>query len=83
MTGKEFDGNVNKPFVEEADDQAGLAGHGGMHGISGEQVADNGVFTVRRRTADLVARVEIAQDNRDALRFEISLDPLAGYMEPT
>ena len=63
--------------MQETDDDTGLAGHGGMGSVAGEKVAEQGIFTVRGAAADLVARVEVAQDNRNALRFEISLDALA------
>ena len=77
VRGEEFDGDVDEPLVQEADDEAGLAGHRGVDGVAREEVAEQRVLAVRGAAADLVARVEVAHDDGDALGFEIRLDPLA------
>src|SRR5436309_3544790 len=74
--GKKFDGHVDEPLVEEADDDTGLAGHRGMHGMPGEKVAEQRVLAIRGSAADLVTRIEVAQDDRDSLRFKIGFDPV-------
>ena len=68
---------MDETLVEEADDEAGLAGHRGVDGMAREEVAEQLVFAVRGPAADLVARVEVAHDDGDTLGFKIRLDPLA------
>ena len=62
-----FDRHVNETLVQKTDDNARLAGHGRMDGVAREEIAEERVLGVRRTAANLVARVEIAQCNRDAL----------------
>ena len=77
MGGEKFDGDMDETLVEEADDEAGLAGHRGVDGVAGEKIAEDVVLAVRGPAADLIARVEITHDDGDALGFEIRLDSLA------
>ena len=77
MRGEKFDRDMDETLVEEADDEASLAGHRGVDGMAGEEVAEQRVFAVRGAAADLVTRVEVAQDDGNTLGFKIRLDPLA------
>ena len=77
VRGEKFDRDVDETLVEEADDEAGLAGHRGVDGMAREEVAEQHVFAVRGAAADLVTRVEVAQDDGDTLDFKIRLDSLA------
>jgi hypothetical protein len=45
--------------------------------VAREQVTEQCVLPVRRATSDLVARVEVTQDDRNALGFVERLDLLA------
>ena len=40
VRGEEFDGDVDKTFVQKADDDASLAGHCGVDGVAGEEIAE-------------------------------------------
>src|SRR4030095_11096613 len=77
VRGEEFDGHVDETLVQEADDDAGLASHRGVHCIAREEVAEQRIFAVRRTAADLVTRVEVTHHDRDALSLEERLDFLA------
>ena len=61
---------MDEALVEKADDQAGLASHGGVDGIAGERSQTKGVLAIRGAAPDLVARVEIPHDDGDPLRME-------------
>lgn len=67
LADQQLDRHVDEDIVQEADDQTGLAGHGGVHGVAGEEIAENGVLGVGRDASNQVARVEIAQRDRDPL----------------
>ena len=77
MGGEEFDGDVDETLVQKADHDASLAGHCGVDGVAREQIAEQCILAVRRTAADLVARVEVTHDDRDAFGFEERLDLLA------
>ena len=77
VRGEQFDGDVDEPLVQKADDDAGLAGHRGVDGVAREEIAEQRVLAVRRAAADLVARVEVTHHDRDAFGFEERLDLLA------
>jgi hypothetical protein len=51
--------------MEETDGEAGLPDHRGVDSVVGEEIAEQRVFAVRGSAADLVTRVEVAQENRD------------------
>lgn len=55
-----MNGNMDESIVEQADDEAGLAGHGGVNGVACETVAENGVLGVGHQAADDVAGVDVA-----------------------
>src|SRR4029453_11495783 len=77
VSSKQLDRNMDEPIVEEADDEAGLAGHRSVDGVAREEVAEDVVLTVCGPAADLVARIKIAHDNGNTLGFEVRLDSLA------
>jgi hypothetical protein len=77
MGGEQFDRHMNEALVQKTDDQSGLSRHGGVRGIARKQVAEQSVFAVRAATPDLIARIEIAEDYRPAVGFEIRFDLLA------
>ena len=54
MSGKQLDGNMDEAIVEQADDEAGLAGHRGVDGVAREEVAEDVVLAVCGPAADLV-----------------------------
>ena len=77
VRGEKFDRDMDETLVEEADDEAGLAGHRGVDSVAGEKIAEECVFAVRGPAADLITRVEITHHDGDALGFKIRLDSLA------
>ena len=77
VSGKQLDGNMDEAVVEEADDETGLAGHRRVNGMPREDVAEDVILAVCGPAADLIARVEVAQDYGNTLGFEIRLDPFA------
>jgi hypothetical protein len=54
---------VNEPVVQEADNDAGLAGHRRVDSVAREEIAEDRVFAIRRHTANLVAWVEVAKND--------------------
>ena len=48
-----------------------------MIGVPGIKITQQGIFAVRRAAADLVARIEVAQDDRHAFAFEVAIDLFA------
>src|SRR5574344_1485175 len=65
LDGGEADGDEGVPVVLVADDAVGAAGHGGVNGVTGEEVAANGVRAFGGDGADGVAGVEVL-DRSDA-----------------
>jgi hypothetical protein len=76
VLGRQFDGDMDETIVEEADYEAGFAGHRRVGGMTREDVAEDCVFAVRRPAADLVARIEIPHHDRNFLCLKIRLDTL-------
>src|SRR6478752_3472594 len=77
LRGKELDRDVDKALVHKTDHDAGPARHCGVHGMTREQIAEKIVFAIGRPAANLVARIEVAEHNRDALSRKMRLDLLA------
>ncbi len=77
LADQQFDRYMNKEVMQQADHQTGLAGHRGVDGVAGEEIAENRVLGVRRDAADQVAGIEIAQRRRNALRLKVMLNALA------
>src|SRR4029453_18794025 len=74
VSGEQLDRHMNEVLVQETDDDASLAGHRGMHGVSREKVAEQCIFAVRRTTANLVAWIEITNHNGDSFELEKGFD---------
>ncbi len=68
---------MDENIVPEADQHIGLAGHGRMHGMAGELVAEQAVAGVGGRAADDVAGVDVADLDGNPFGGEISRNALA------
>ena len=77
MSGKLFDGDMDETFVKESYYDTGFTSHRGVHRVAGEEVTEERIFAIGRAAANLIARVEVAHNDWDALRFKICFDPLS------
>jgi len=65
---------MNEGAVDQADDEACFSGHAGVDGVSGEEIAEDGVFTVGGATSDLIAGIEVAEGKGDFFGLEEGFD---------
>lgn len=67
--------------MHKADDQASLASHGCVHGITGKLVTQKCILGIGWRTPDQIGGIEAARYNWNAFPSEIGLD-LFAHEEP-
>lgn len=74
--GQEFDRDMCENIVLMADQESGFSRHCRVNGVSGEKIAQDGVFSVGRNATDEITRVEIAEYTGQTLSLEVFFDAL-------
>src|SRR5215468_2435992 len=78
---EQFDRDMNEAIVQKPNYKAGFAGHGGMGSIPRKPITKNRVFCIAWATANDIARVKIAHNERNSPRAKPFSD-LIGQKQP-
>ena len=62
---------MDEHAVLQANDHVGLACHGGVYGVAGERVAHHRVDGRGRHAADVIAGIDVANDDGEAELCEV------------
>ena len=65
---------MNETVVLLTHQDVRLARQGGVHGVPGQLITQKAIINVGRHAADVVARIEVFQGDRELTTDEVRLD---------